>query len=173
MDATPSVARRKRVPKADQSPEGTRDVSIWQDSRSLARLYRMSPIERVGLVKRGIAANTVFRFAKVTGQPKERVMTLRGFPRSTVDRKARADQTLPVDQGERVIGLLKLVGQAQTMVDESGDPRGFDAAKWISVWLERPLPALQGRRPGEFMDTAEGQQVVANLLAAARGGAFA
>ena len=61
----------------------------------------------------------------------------------------------------------------QVMVDESGDPEGFDAAKWVSSWLERPLPALGNRTPAEFMDTSEGQQVVANLLASARSGVFA
>ena len=133
----------------------------------------MSPVERVEVVKRGVAAETVVRIARLTGQPKERVMSLLGLPRSTVDRKARTAQALPLDQGERVLGLLRLVGQVQVMVDESGDPEGFDAAKWVSSWLERPVPALGNRPPAEFMDTSEGQQVVANLLASARSGVFA
>jgi uncharacterized protein (DUF2384 family) len=35
------------------------------------------------------------------------------------------------------------------------------------------MPALQGRRPAEFMDTAEGQAIVANLLQRAQSGAYA
>ena len=100
-------------------------------------------------------------------------MSLLGLPRSTVDRKARSRQPLPIDQGERVLGLLKLVGQAQLMVEQSGRAEGFDAPRWVTSWLARPLPALGGRRPAEFMDTAEGQRAVSNLLSAATGGAFA
>ena len=70
------------------------------------------------------------------------------------------------------MGLAKLVGQVQAMVNESGDPVGFDAAKWVAGWLERPMPALAGRTPGEYMDTAEGQQIVAGLLERARSGTF-
>jgi len=88
-------------------------------------------------------------------------------------RAAQLRRALLQVRDERVLGLLKLVGQVQVMVDESGDPNGFDAAKWVSGWLERPLPALGDRAPAAFMDTAEGQQVVANLLASARSGAFA
>ena len=146
---------------------------VWKGSQALADLYTMSPFDRVGLVKRGIPAQTVVRIANFTGQPKERVMKLLGLPRSTVDRKARSNQALPIDQGERVLGLLKLVGQVQVMIEQSGDPKDFDAARWVSSWLGRPSPALGNRAPGELMDTAEGQQVVANILASARSGVFA
>jgi uncharacterized protein (DUF2384 family) len=72
-----------------------------------------------------------------------------------------------------VIGFAKLVGQVQTLVNESGDPESFDAARWLAQWLERPMPALGGRPPAEYMDTAEGQQIVAGLLERTRGGAYA
>lgn len=167
-------ATTKRALKAVAPARGPKSrMFVWEAPQGFADLFTMSPIERVRLVKRGVAARTVVRIAKSTGQPKERVMNLLGLPRSTVDRKARSNQALPLDQGERVLGLLKLVGQVQVMVDESGDPNGFDAAKWVSAWLERPLPALGNRAPGELMDTSEGQQVVANLLAGARSGVFA
>ena len=59
------------------------------------------------------------------------------------------------------------------MVEESGDPRGFNAAPWVARWLEEPLAALGGRKPRELMDTAEGQAVVSNMLARAQSGAYA
>ena len=100
-------------------------------------------------------------------------MALLGLSRATVDRKARARQALSVVECERVIGFAKLVGQVQAMVNESGGAAGFDAAKWVAGWLEKPMPALGGRTPGEYMDTAEGQYIVAGLIERARGGAFA
>jgi len=72
-----------------------------------------------------------------------------------------------------VLGMGRLVGQVQRMVEESGRPEGFDAAAWVARWMERPVPALAGRRPAELMDTAEGQALVANVLARAQSGAYA
>ena len=73
----------------------------------------------------------------------------------------------------RVIGLARLVGQVETMVRESGDPAGFDAARWVSAWLKQPNPALGGRRPIELMDTVTGQEVVSGLLTRMQSGAYA
>ena len=66
-----------------------------------------------------------------------------------------------------------VVGQAEAMVKESGNPRRFDAAKWVGAWLEEPQPALGGKRPAELMDTAEGRGMVADLLARMQSGAYA
>ena len=59
------------------------------------------------------------------------------------------------------------------MVEESGDPQGFDAAAWLSTWIEEPLPALGGARPVDIMDTMEGQALVSTLLAQIQSGAYA
>lgn len=74
---------------------------------------------------------------------------------------------------ERVIGLRQLIDQVGEMVVQSGDPAGFDADRWVGDWLERPLPALGGATPGEFMDTMEGRQLVSRLLAQSQSGAYA
>ena len=69
--------------------------------------------------------------------------------------------------------MALLVGQVREMVAESGDPAGFDAALWLARWLQRPLPALGGRRPAEFMDTADGQSLVSTMVARMQTGAYA
>jgi uncharacterized protein (DUF2384 family) len=58
------------------------------------------------------------------------------------------------------------------MVDESGDPAGFNAPVWLAAWLERPLRALGGRRPAELMDTPEGQSIVSDVVARMQSGAY-
>jgi len=136
-------------------------------------LFSMPATDRVEVAKRGVPAIFVLQLAKATGESKEHMLSLLGLSRATVDRKARANQALSVVEGERVIGFAKLVGQVQTLVNESGDPEAFDAARWLAQWLERPMPALGGRPPAEYMDTAEGQQIVAGLLERTRGGAYA
>jgi putative toxin-antitoxin system antitoxin component (TIGR02293 family) len=140
---------------------------------NFADVYGLGPAERIALVKRGIPAGDVFKIAKTIGRPKERLMKVLGLPRATVDRKARAHQPLSIEHGERLIGFSKLVGQVQVMVEQSGDPTGFDAAKWLGEWFERPLPALGGKCPAEYMDTSEGQQLVSSLIAKMQSGAYA
>jgi uncharacterized protein (DUF2384 family) len=59
------------------------------------------------------------------------------------------------------------------MVEESGDPTGFDAGHWVADWLGNPLPALGGATPASYMDTFEGQKIVAELLSMSQRGAYA
>jgi putative toxin-antitoxin system antitoxin component (TIGR02293 family) len=138
-----------------------------------ARVFRADPIERVKLVKDGVPASVVETLAKRMAIPKERLMATLGLARATVDRKVRENKRLSPDESSRVLGMARLVGQVQAMVEESGRPEGFDAAAWVARWLDRPLPALAGQRPAELMDTAEGQGIVANLAARMQSGAYA
>lgn len=92
---------------------------------------------------------------------------------ATVNKKAKQDQALSPDESERVIGVAKLVGQLQAMIEESGNPEGFDAAAWLSQWLREPVPALGGARPFDLMDTMEGQALVSRTLAQMQSGAYA
>jgi putative toxin-antitoxin system antitoxin component (TIGR02293 family) len=104
--------------------------------------------------------------------PKDKFYKTMGLIRPTVDRKVRAEMTLNQDESERMIGIARLVGQAQSMVQESGGSQDFDGAKWVSAWLDRPLPALAGRRPGDFMDTAIGRSMVADILGQQQSSAY-
>lgn len=136
-------------------------------------MYEADPMERIGIVKRGMPAKTVEVMAKRMAVPKERLVSTLGLARATVDRKARENKLLSQDDSARVLGMARLVGQVQAMVAESGTPAGFDAAAWVADWLESPLPALNGERPAAFMDTAEGQALVATLVARMQTGAYA
>jgi uncharacterized protein (DUF2384 family) len=79
---------------------------------------------------------------------------------------------LTPDDRERVIGVAKLVAQIEAMIQDSGDPRGFDAAAWVSRWVNEPVPAL-GARPIDLLDTMEGQTLVSATLAQMQSGAYA
>ena len=92
---------------------------------------------------------------------------------ATVSRRAAAGGSLPPDASERVIGVAKLIGQVQSMMEESGDPSRFDAAAWLADWLKAPLPAFGGARPIDYMDTMEGQAMVSDTLAQMQSGAYA
>ena len=68
---------------------------------------------------------------------------------------------------------IDLFGQVQAMVNESGNYIGFDAASWLTSWLDAPLPALDGIRPADLLDTIEGQTLVSTILAQMQSGAYA
>lgn len=136
-------------------------------------LFRAEPVERIAWVKAGVMARDLTPIGQRMALSNERLFALLGLSRSTVDRKVREDKPLSRDEGERVLGIARLVGQAAAMVAESGEPAGFDAPKWLAGWLAQPLPALGSRAPGDFMDTAEGQALVADLLGRLQSGAYA
>ncbi len=137
------------------------------------RLFYTDPLERVDLVKNGIEATAVYQLAKDMDLPKERMASTLGLSRATVDRKASGDAMLSKDDSSRVLGMIRLLGQVQAMVEESGNPDGFEASRWVSTWLQQPSPALGGRAPSELMDTSEGQGIVSGLVAQMQSGAYA
>jgi uncharacterized protein (DUF2384 family) len=89
------------------------------------------------------------------------------------DQPGRDVSPLSSDDSECALGLARLVAQVESMVQESGDPTGFDAAQWIAQWLNEPMAALGGKQPAHLMDTAEGQAIVSNLVARMQSGAYA
>lgn len=143
------------------------------DVLDFAFIYRASPFERIEWIKHGLEARMVIELATRLDTSQEHLMTRLGLPRATIVRKSKARENLSTEQTERVVGLSRLIGQVQTMVEQSGEPEGFDAAHWVADWLERPNPALGGRRPAELMDTVGGQELVGSVLAKMQSGAYA
>ena len=146
---------------------------IWGDVSGARKLYRASKIDRVKILKGGVPARYTRVLARGMNVSREKLYSTVGLTRATVDRKVLRDAFLSADEGERVVGIARLVGQVQTMVEESGNPAGFDAGKWLADWLDRPLPALAGKAPAEFMDTADGRALVADLLTQQQSGTYA
>lgn len=138
-----------------------------------AAVYRSSSLDRIEAIKLGVSTRYLLELTKALDMTQESVFGMLGLPRTTMNRKIRDKQPLATDQSERVIGLARLVGQVEAMVQESGDPAGFDAARWVSAWLHQPNPALGERRPIELMDTVTGQELVSGLLARMQSGAYA
>ena len=170
-----SVAKMKAI-KRSRTKTGETTMGEMEKPLSVtdfSRVYRLGPMGRIEMIKKGVPAGEVEKIARTIGRPKERVIKVLGLPRATIDRRARSRQQLSVDQGERVLGLSKLVGQVQVMVEQSANPESFNAAQWVADWLDRPSPALGGRCPAEYMDTAEGQELVSGLIAKVQSGAYA
>lgn len=106
--------------------------------------------------------------------PSVRVFAMLGVPKATVEKKAVSGSHITGSGGYAAIGIAKLLGMVNAIVDETtaAKPPGFDAAKWLGAWLEKPQPALGGRKPGDMIDTPTGMEVVAKLLGSIASGAY-
>lgn len=137
------------------------------------KMFRSSLGKRVDVVRTGVDAGVVRILAQDLQYEQGVLMDRLGFSRATISRKIKAGKRLDLSASERVVGAMRLVGQVKHMVEESGDARGFDASAWVGQWLEQPLSALGGKAPAEFMNSATGQELVAQLLAQTQSGAYA
>ncbi len=136
-------------------------------------LYRASPLDRIGVIKAGVSARKVKNFV-IEFHLDQRVMfDALNLKTATVNKKAARDERLSPEDSERVVGLAKLVGQIEAMMEASGDGEGFDAREWLSRWLREPLPAFGGGKPMDLLDTMEGQALVSRALAQIESGAYA
>jgi putative toxin-antitoxin system antitoxin component (TIGR02293 family) len=141
--------------------------------RTYVAFYDAGSVERIDIVKSGLPARLLTALADDMEVTRERLYGWLGIARATANRKVQADGLLSQDESERALGIARLVGQVEKIVAESGNPKDFDAAKWTAEWLEEPNNALGGRTPGEFMDTADGREIVSRLVAQMQSGAYA
>ena len=124
----PSVTPKKAATRAlHKSPLG-----FAQPDLSFAAIYRVEPMDRIKLIRDGIPARYINVISDSMGITKETLFKFLNLPKSTIDKKSVANQMLPIEQGERLIGIAKLVGQVESIIAESGNPNGFDAAKWVA-----------------------------------------
>lgn len=136
-------------------------------------ITRMPKLELVDLIREGVPPSDFKEMVKRMGVSQGKVVNYLGVSTATINRKSLRNEHLSPDESARVLGLASLIGQVQVMVERSGDPTDFDAAKWISNWLDQPVPSLEGRKPAELMDTPPGQDIVSNLVAMMETGAYA
>lgn len=136
-------------------------------------MYSSTPDARVQVIRHGVRAVEVKNMVRMMAAPQDKIFKFLKLSTATVNRKATLDEQLSSDDSERVVGMSNLIGQAQTMVEQSGDAAGFNAAQWVARWLDAPCPALAGVSPASYMDTMEGQKLVANTLAMMQSGAYA
>lgn len=136
-------------------------------------LYKAPVLTQVEWIKSGLGARDAKAILGQLRVPQGEALTALHIPVATVNRKAKTNAPLSPAEGERVLGVGRLLGQLQTMVRESGNLEGFDASAWLSAWMSAPVPALGGARPLDLMDTMTGQALVSQVLAQMQSGAYA
>jgi len=133
-------------------------------------------LQDVGLlVGPGCAAQSVAKFAKVFGQPVTRqllrqFLAQRGLAHAfgTDHRDAANDRRLCHARHDSCQTAARQRFQPTT----ASEAKMFDATKWLGQWIERPQPALGGRKPADLLDTPTGVELVARLLGSIESGAY-
>jgi putative toxin-antitoxin system antitoxin component (TIGR02293 family) len=148
-------------------------VLTGKKDRAYATLYDIGHLDRIGIVKAGLPAKLLTTLAQDMQVSRERLYGWLGIARATANRKVQASELLNQDESERALGIVRLVGQVEKVVAESGDPVGFNAALWTAQWLQQPNKALGGKEPGGFMDTSDGRALVTGLIAQMQAGTYA
>lgn len=176
--STQAVVKRMKASSIPAEKTGKPIPNMWMaiangSSGNYHAFYDMQPVERVGLIKTGAPSSMLGVISKDMGLARDKFVRLIGLPPATASRKMAKNADLSVDESERLVGLTKLIGQVEMIVRESGDPDGFNPAKWFSHWIEQPIAALDGRKPGEFLDTSDGREAVSALLSQMQSGAYA
>ena len=166
------ATRREGISGSVKDEAGVSGKPRLKESRYL-RIFRASPSERIDLIREGIPAESLVITGTDMGMPKERLLSFLHFPRSTINRRISRKEFLPPEFSERMIGLEKLIGQVEDIMADAEGVQDFNAAQWVAQWLELPLPALANAKPADYMDTIEGQALVAGLLTRIQTGAYA
>lgn len=132
----------------------------------------LESVEIIGVVRRGVPALAIDDLARGMGVPTARLIKWMGWPVATIERKIRTRSALSKSAGGQIFLVIRLISQIQRMVNESGNPEGFDAAAWLGNWLAEPNLALGCVSPGEYMDTVEGFSLLSDTLTRMRSGVY-
>jgi putative toxin-antitoxin system antitoxin component (TIGR02293 family) len=133
-----------------------------------------TPMQLVDIERKGVGGRLLKDIAKTMDIPTSRFFKIVGVPKATAEKKASGNQVIAGAGGQATLGVVRLLGIAQSIVDNStsDEARDFDAAKWLGQWIERPQPALGGKKPSELLDTPTGIELVSRVLGAIESGAY-
>jgi putative toxin-antitoxin system antitoxin component (TIGR02293 family) len=137
------------------------------------KIRRATPMELVEIERIGVGGRLLKDMAKKMAIPSSRFFNMIGVPKATAEKKASTNEVIAGAGGQAAIGMVRLLGIAQSIVDSStADVGDFDVAKWLGQWIERPQPALGGKKPAELLDTPTGIEIVSRVLGAVESGAY-
>jgi uncharacterized protein (DUF2384 family) len=126
---------------------------------------------RVRAEREGVPSELVVTVMKEMGSTSGEFQRMVGVPKSTFAKKISEKSAFAGASGQAVLGLAELVNLAEELVDAKA-AAGFDASRWVGEWIQRPQPALGGRRPADLMDTPTGRESVKRVLGAIGSGAY-
>lgn len=170
---TRSGARRAAPPALGKRAAIAYDPRL--DIGEFAQKVRTAnPMQLIETEREGVKGRLVKDLAVRMDIPAVRFYRILGVSKATVESKAAGGRTISGAGGQRTLAMVQLLGMVQEMLDRSTSPeaKGFDAAKWLGAWIERPQPALGGHAPAAFLDTPTGFEIVSKVLGALESGSY-
>lgn len=172
-------AKRGGAVAARREPAaGTRDMVAYRSTKGVddyvRQVARATPLELVEIERQGVLGSFIKDLSRRMEIPSSRIFAILGVPKATAEKKAAAGERVEGHGGQAAIGMVKLLGIAQEIVANStaAEAKTFDAARWLGQWIERPQPALGGRKPADLLDTPTGVELVARLMGSLESGAY-
>lgn len=152
---------------------GSAGGTVVSDYTVLMDLLAAEPAALIEVARAGLPAGTIPVLARAMGCSQDYLLEVLDFKRATALRKMREGANLTTAETERLLGLAGLIHLAGEVVQHTGGPADFDAAKWFSDWIEQVNPALGSVPPADLLDTHHGQHVVETLIRQMASGAYA
>ena len=140
-----------------------------------AALRSKLPDESSEIVRARVEAMAVKIMAADLGMDQSILADALRIPRSTLSRKLARRELLSSEDSAKVLGVAQLVGEAERILAESGDPQqmqDFSAVAWMGDWLRSPVGALGFRPPLDYLDNPFSQALVMQLLGRIQSGAY-
>lgn len=133
-----------------------------------------SPMDLVETERFGVKSRLIKDLAGEMEIAASRLYEILRVSKATIESKASRDEVVSGAGGQAALGVVRLLGIAQEIVEKStaAEAREFDVAKWLGEWIQRPQPALGGRRPADLLDTPTGFEIVARTLGALESGSY-
>jgi len=133
-----------------------------------------TPLELVEIERQGVHGAALKSLSRKMSIPISYMYKILGVPKATAEKKMGAGKFVTGSSGHAAIGMIRLLGIAQNMAENSTAEiaKDFDASKWLGQWIELPQAALEGRKPADLIDTPTGIDIVARLLGAIESGAY-
>ena len=176
--AVPCSAAKAGNPATTRRKVKTVGIS-YKRSKGVADYVRAvagaTPIEIIAIERQGVSVTFINDLSKQMGLPISRMFDILGVPKATtVRKKMAAGEYLDGCAGQSAVRIVKLLGIAQNIVSNSTavEAKNFDSIQWLGQWIERPQPALGGRKPADLIDTPTGGWIVARLLGSLESGAY-
>jgi putative toxin-antitoxin system antitoxin component (TIGR02293 family) len=140
----------------------------------VTRVAKATPMEIVEDERHGIDSIFLKDLSKYMDVPAVRIFDIVGIPKATAEKKVAAKELIAGAGGQAALGLARLLAIAKGIVENStaAGAKDFDVAKWLGQWIERPQPALGGRKPADLIGTPTGLDMVTRVLGAIESGAY-
>lgn len=143
------------------------------DEQAYRQVYEMQPLDRAALVKQRVPALMIAPIAADMGISKKKFAKIVGLSLATVNPRSSNKSLLSLTDSDLFVGVVKLIGQVDSIVNQSGAPVGFSAPAWFRQFIEQPVKALGGIKPAHLLDTTDGREAISQLLSQMQSGAYA